>query len=193
METWPFTARTEQRPVFIPDLVPRSFPLAGRYNTVRHARGMSDVPELYYRRSLFRTRLLGDRLYTASHFWLQEHEPGVWHVGLTKFASRMLGDIVEIAFEVEVGATVQVGDSIGWFEGFKARSDLYSVAAGIFGGANPELADRLALIEDDRYRRGWLYAVRGTPEPSAMDLHGYAALLDTTIDRMRQSRAEQSE
>jgi hypothetical protein len=35
--------------------------------------------------------------------------------------------------------------------------------------------------------------VRGTPEPEAMDLHGYAALLDATIDRMRQSRQEHPE
>ena len=154
---------------------------------------MAESPELYYRRSLFRTRLLGDRLYTASHFWLQEQEPGLWRVGLTKFASRMLGDIVEIAFDVREGERVNVGDSIGWFEGFKARSDLYAVAAGAFAGANAELTDRLALIEDDRYRRGWLYAVRGTPEAGAMDLHGYAALLDATIDRMRQSGLEQPE
>ena len=154
---------------------------------------MAETPELYYRRSLFRTRLLGDRLYTASHFWLQEQEPGLWHVGLTKFASRMLGDIVEIGFDVREGAPVNVGDAIGWFEGFKARSDVYAVAAGAFAGPNPELADRLALVEDDRYRRGWLYAVRGTPEPDAMDVHGYAALLDATIDRMRQSRQGQDE
>jgi glycine cleavage system H protein len=154
---------------------------------------MADIPELYYRRSLFRTRLLRDRLYTASHFWLKEEEPGVWRIGLTKFASRMLGDVVEIAFEIPQGAPVQIGDAIGWFEGFKARSDLYAVAAGTFAGANPELTDRLALIEDDRYRRGWLYAVRGTPEPMAMDVDGYAALLDETIDRMRHSHLEQAE
>jgi glycine cleavage system H protein len=152
---------------------------------------MADIPELYYRRSLFRTRLLGDRLYTASHFWLLEHEPGVWRIGLTKFASRMLGDIVELGFDIGDGDEVNIGDSIGWFEGFKARSDMYAVAAGTFAGSNAELAERLALIEDDRYRRGWLYAVRGTPEPGAMDVHGYAALLDATIDRMRQSRLEQ--
>lgn len=152
---------------------------------------MADIPELYYRRSLFRTRLLGDRLYTASHFWLLEHEPGVWRIGLTKFASRMLGDIVELGFDIRDGDAVKVGDSIGWFEGFKARSDMYAVATGMFAGSNAELTERLALIEDDRYRRGWLYAVRGTPEPDAMDVHGYAALLDATIDRMRQSRLEQ--
>jgi glycine cleavage system H protein len=143
------------------------------------------VEELYYSRSLFRTRLLGDRFYTASHFWIQEQEPGLWRVGLTKFASRMLGDVVEVGWDVAAGAAVSVGDSIGWFEGFKARSDLYCVAAGLFTGSNPELVDRIALIDDDRYRRGWLYAVRGTPEPNAMDMHGYATLLDETIERMR--------
>lgn len=146
---------------------------------------MAVPEELYYSRSLFRTRLLGDRLYTASHFWIQEQESGLWRVGLTKFASRMLGDVVEIGWDVAEGATVAVGDSIGWFEGFKARSDLYCVAAGVFDGTNPELVDRIALIDDDRYRRGWVYAVRGQPEPNAMGMYGYAALLDDTIERMK--------
>ena len=146
---------------------------------------MTAPEELHYRRSLFRTRLLGDRLYTASHFWIQEQESGLWRIGVTKFASRMLGDVVEIGWDAAEGARIEVGETIGWFEGFKARSDLYSVAAGTFAGGNPELVDRIALIDDDRYRRGWLYAVRGVPDPNAMDMHGYAALLDETIERMK--------
>jgi glycine cleavage system H protein len=153
---------------------------------------MPDTDELYYRRVLFRTRLPGDRLYTASHFWLQQQDPGVWRIGLTKFASRMLGDVVEIGFDVRPGDPVQIGDAIGWFEGFKARSDLYSVAGGAFVGSNPLLVDRIAVVDDDRYRRGWLYEVRGVPEPDAMDMHGYAALLDRTIDRMRQAQQDDS-
>lgn len=154
---------------------------------------MADTEELYYRRILFRTRLLGDRVYTPSHFWLQQQDSGVWRVGLTKFASRMLGDIVEIAFEVTDGHRVEIGDSIGWFEGFKARSDLFSVVEGAFLGSNPLLVDRIAVVDDDRYRRGWLYEVRGAPEPDSMDMHRYAALLDETIDRMRASQREPTE
>lgn len=154
---------------------------------------MSDTDDLYYRRLLFRTRLLGDRRYTPSHFWIQEQEHGVWRIGLTKFASRMLGDVVEIGFSQKQDEGVRIGDSIGWFEGFKAMSDLYSVADGVFMGANPLLVDRIAVIDDDRYRRGWLYEVRGTAEPNAMDMHAYAALLDDTIDRMRQSQREATE
>lgn len=151
---------------------------------------MSQTEELHYRRLLFRTRLLADRRYTASHFWVKEHEPGIWRVGLTKFASRMLGDVVDLGFDAPEAASIEIGETIGWFEGFNARSDLYSVCAGTFTGGNPELVDRIALIDDDRYRRGWLYAVRGTPDPDAMDLHAYAALLDETIDRMRRKQIE---
>ena len=124
---------------------------------------------------------------------MQEQETGVWRVGLTKFASRMLGDVVEIGFDVAPGAATAVGDSIGWFEGFKARTDLFSVAGGVFLGGNPVIADRIGLVDDDRYRRGWLYEIRGAPEPQAMDLHAYAGLLDDTIDGMRNSYKEPAE
>lgn len=154
---------------------------------------MGDPEELYYRRLLFRTRLLSDRLYTSSHFWIQEQDTSVWRVGLTKFAARMLGDVVEIGFDRKEGDAIEIGDPIGWFEGFKARSDLYSVAGGTFLGSNPLLVDRIAVVDDDRYRRGWLYEVRGNCEPDAMDMHAYAALLDATIDRMRQSQRESVE
>jgi glycine cleavage system H lipoate-binding protein len=102
----------------------------------------------------------------------------------------MLGDVVEVGFECKDGETVRIGDSIGWFEGFKARSDLFSVAGGVFARSNPLLVDRIAVIDDDRYRRGWLYEVAGEAEPEAMDMHAYAALLDRTIGRMRQSQQE---
>jgi glycine cleavage system H protein len=143
------------------------------------------VPDIHYRRARFSTRLAGDRLYTGSHFWLLEPEPGLWRVGLTKFAARMLGDVVDIGFDVERGASVAVGDAVGWFEGFKARSDLYTVAAGTFERGNPELDQDVDIIDRDRYGRGWLYEIRGTPDEGACDAAGYAALLDATIDRMR--------
>jgi glycine cleavage system H protein len=154
---------------------------------------MADVEELYYRKLLFRTRLLRDRQYTPSHFWLQRQPQGQWRVGLTKFASRMLGDVVEIGFDRHLGDAVALGQEIGWFEGFKARSDLYTVVAGQFAGSNPLLIDRIAVIDDDRYRRGWLYEVHGEPDPQAMDMHAYAELLDATIDRMRHSQLESTE
>jgi glycine cleavage system H protein len=126
-----------------------------------------------------------DRLYTASHFWVMQHEPGLWRVGLTKFAARMLGDVVDVGIDVNPGSTVRLGDALGWFEGFKARSDLYSVIAGRFAGGNPALEQDVDVIDRDRYGAGWLYAVEGTPDPDARDASGYVQWLDDVIDRMR--------
>ena len=138
-----------------------------------------------YRRSRFSSRLPTDRLYTPSHFWAREVEPGLWRVGFTKFATRMLGDLVEHGLQAKPGTRVSVGETIGWVEGFKAVTDLYCVVEGEFLGDNPALSLDVTLTDSDPYGEGWLYAVRGTPDPNAVDVHGYIQLLDLTIDKMQ--------
>ena len=111
-----------------------------------------------YKRARFKTSLPAGRLYVASHFWMEEQkEAGLWRVGLTKFASRMLGDLVEHDFEVKPDEDIEVGQIIGWIEGFKATSDLYSCLKGTFRNGNPELQKDLDLLRADPYRRGWLF------------------------------------
>ena len=143
-----------------------------------------------YKRSRFSTRLPSNRIYTQSHYWLWKEESGPWRVGLTKFATRMLGDLVEYEFAVGPEDPVEIGQQIGWIEGFKAVSDLYSVAAGKFGGSNKELAGDITLLESDPYGAGWLYAVDGEPEPGGLSVQEYVNVLDATIDRMLRSRGE---
>jgi glycine cleavage system H protein len=145
---------------------------------------------IYYKRSRFLTHLPVDRLYTKSHYWLSESQPGEWRVGVTKFAGRMLGDMVEFGFSVKPGDHVDVGQAIGWVEGFKAVSDLYAVAEGEFLGSNPTLDSDITLMDSKPYGEGWLYTVRGKPEAGTVDVHGYIALLDATIEKMLESRHE---
>src|SRR3954465_587066 len=147
---------------------------------------MADDPAqfVYYKRSRFSSRLPADRLYSPSHFWIKEVEPGLWRVGFTKFAARMLGDFVEHGFGVKPGDAVTVGQTIGWVEGFKALTDLYCVVDGTFAGGNPALDADPALVEKDPYQQGWLYLVRGTPEPNSVAVQGYIGILDATIDKM---------
>ncbi|HSU67828.1 MAG TPA: glycine cleavage system protein H [Tepidisphaeraceae bacterium] len=140
---------------------------------------------ILYKRSRFQSRLPKNRLYTASHFWLLEQEPGLWRIGFTRFATRMLGDMVELGFEVKPGHPVSVGQTIGWIEGFKAMTDLYCVASGTFEGGNPESENETTVIDKDPYGKGWLYAVRGTPDPNSLTVEGYMQLLDATIDKMQ--------
>lgn len=143
---------------------------------------------LLYKRARFVTRLPVGRLYSPSHFWIAEHEAGIWRVGFTRFATRMLGEIVEHQFQVEAGAPVGPGQIIGWIEGFKAISDIYCVAEGTFAGGNPALTDKIELLGKEPYGAGWLYAIKGKPDSRCMDVHGYLGLLDTTIDKMLEKR-----
>jgi glycine cleavage system H protein len=147
---------------------------------------------LYYKRSHFVTQLPVGYLYSPSHFWLAQPEPGLWRVGLTKFATRMLGDAVDCGFELKPECPVASGQIIGWVEGFKAISDIYCVLEGNFRGANPLLKDVITMITQDPYGTGWLYEVRGQPDANCGDVQAYKALLDQAIDRIleKQKRGE---
>jgi glycine cleavage system H protein len=143
---------------------------------------------LYYRRERFTTHLPRDRRYSPAHYWLLEEASGVWRVGLTKFATRMLGDIVEYEFTVEAGAPIGVGDEIGAIEGLKAVTSVFSAGSGRFLGEGTSLRKDVTLAESDPYGEGWLYRLHGEPSPDVVDVHGYAAMLDATIDRMLAGR-----
>lgn len=112
----------------------------------------------------------------------------LWRVGMTKFATRMLGELVEMVLDVAPGSPVQAGGRLGTVEGFKAVSDLFCAVDGEFVGSNPLLGTEACLTHSDPYGQGWLYAVRGWPEPGTLDVHGYSALLTATIDRLHSSR-----
>ena len=146
---------------------------------------MTDEPStIAYKRARFKTHLPAKRMYAPSHFWMEEVEPGIWRAGFTKFASRMLGDLVEHDFELKPGDPVELGQIIGWIEGFKATSDLYCCLQGHFHRRNPDLRDDLELLRSSPYQKGWLYEVKGEPGEDAVDVHGYAQILDLAIDKV---------
>lgn len=140
--------------------------------------------DIRYKRSRFATRLPVNRRYTGSHFWTMNENRNLWLVGMTKFATRMLGDLVEFEFQVKKGALVEVGQTIGWIEAFKALTDIYCVMNGIFERVNPLLQEDITLLDSDPYGKGWLYSVVGNPEKNSVDVEGYVGILDLTIDKM---------
>lgn len=150
---------------------------------------MSD--QLFYKRATFVAHLPVGHRYTSSHAWLSPapEDPGLWRVGLTKFALRMLGELVETRFDATPGQPVAVGDVLGSIEGFKALSDLFCVVEGSFRRANPDLDSGLEPLSRDVHHV-WLYEVHGAPDPRALDVHGYVGVLDATIDRMLEKQKE---
>lgn len=149
---------------------------------------------LHYRRSRFTTQLPVDYFYSPSHFWVARQEHDLWRIGLTKFATRMLGEMVDCGFEVAPDASVTSGQIIGWVEGFKAISDVFCIAEGHFAGANPVLKDKITLVNKEPYSAGWLYMIKGAPDAKCVDVHAYKAILDKTIDKiLEKQKAEKIE
>jgi glycine cleavage system H protein len=150
----------------------------------------ADKPRtLFYKRSRFVTHLPVDYLYTPSHAWLARQTDGTWRVGLTRFATRMLGEMVDFGFETPAGEAVRHGQIIGWVEGFKAISDVYCVVEGRFLGANPDLRKKLSAVDKDCYQTGWLYAATGEADARALDVNAYAELLTRAIDKILEKEA----
>lgn len=147
----------------------------------------------FYKRSNFVTHLPTNALYTPSHFWLREIEPGRWRIGFTKFATRMLGEIVEVQWEKADGAAVASGEIIGSIEGFKAISDIYCAATGTFAGGNAELAGNIESVGEHPYDAGWLYMIDGTPDEKCMPVEAYRGLLDATIDRILEKQSTEGD
>lgn len=147
---------------------------------------MSQPETQLYKRATFVTQLPVSHLYSPSHCWLSRVEgtEKTWRVGFTKFALRMLGELVDVQFEAPVGAAVRPGDVIGSIEGFKALSDLYCVGTGQFLGGNPALKDDLESLQRSPYAGGWLYSFEGEPDPRCLTIDAYRDLLDVTIDRI---------
>jgi glycine cleavage system H protein len=150
-----------------------------------------------YKRATFVTQLPTTHLYSHSHNWLrrtaQSPEGDTWQVGYTKFALRMLGELVDVQFEATANSPIQAGDVLGSIEGFKAISDIYSVGEGRFLRANPDLQGSLEAVIQRPYDTGWLYEFQGKPDTRILELDGYRGLLDATIDRMLEKQQQQEQ
>jgi glycine cleavage system H protein len=138
---------------------------------------------LAYRRGRFATELPLDYRYSPTHFWIGQESGDTCRVGLTKFGSRLLGEVVDCGFEAPPGGSVIAGQVIGWVEGFKCILDVVVIGQGTFALVNPALETNITVINQDPYGAGWLYALEGKPDPACFSAYDYARVLDSVIDR----------
>lgn len=147
---------------------------------------MNQTPQqtLFFKQSHFVTHLPVDYRYTKSHFWAENRGDNRLRLGFTRFATRMLGELVDHKFDTPPGTSVHLGQVLGWVEGFKAVSDVICAGQGRFAGANLALNDNIGLINESTYDEGWLYELEGQLDNQSLDVHGYAQHLKATIDRL---------
>lgn len=122
---------------------------------------MSDP--LVFMMGKFEAVLPTDRLYAKNHQWATPSGDR-YRFGFSAYAVRLLQDVYFLEWSIDEGATIGMGQEIGFIESSKAESDLYPPIPGVLAHFNPELMSDPSRINVDMYGEGWLYEIAGSGE-----------------------------
>lgn len=111
---------------------------------------------------------MSDTYFTKDHEWIIiENNIGI--VGITKYASEQLGDIVFVELP-EKGSQAEKGKDIAVVESVKAASEIYSPVSGIIIDANENLNETPEVVNEDPSGAGWFYKIEITNSEEISDL-----------------------
>jgi len=116
-----------------------------------------------------------DLKYSKDHQWAKVSGNRAT-VGITKFASEQLGDVMTVSFDVKAGDTVAAGKAFGTIESVKALSDLYTPLSGKVVKVNADLDGHPELVNEDCYGKAWMIVIElSDPKEAAslLDVAGY--------------------
>jgi glycine cleavage system H protein len=123
-----------------------------------------------------------DLRYSHDHLWARPSGgTGLVRVGVTDFAQRSLGDVVDVTLPA-LGDTVTAGEACGDIESVKSLSELIAPVTGTVHTRNDDLAGVPELVNSDPYGQGWMFEVEADPATlsqqlaSLMDARGYREL-----------------
>jgi glycine cleavage system H protein len=126
---------------------------------------MSDIP--------------ADLRYSPDHPWVRPGTAGLVRVGVTDFAQRSLGDVVEVTLP-SLGETFKAGQACGDIESVKSVNDLVAPVAGTVRARNDDLASTPEVVNTDPYGQGWMFEAE--IDPSTLDQQ-LASLMDARAYR----------
>jgi len=111
---------------------------------------------------------MSDTYFTKDHEWIKiENNIGI--VGITKYASEQLGDIVFVELP-EKGNQAEKGKDIAVVESVKAASEIYSPVSGIIIDINENLNEAPEVVNEDPSEAGWFYKIEITNSEEISDL-----------------------
>ncbi len=96
--------------------------------------------------------------YTDQHEWVRV-DGGEATVGITKFATEQLGDVVFVELP-EAGRKVGAGGEAAVVESVKAASEVYAPLSGEVTASNAALTDDPAKVNADPEGEGWFFKIR---------------------------------
>jgi glycine cleavage system H protein len=107
--------------------------------------------------------------YTKDHEWISI-DGEIATVGITDFAQRELGDIVEVE---TVGETLEADEVFGTVEAVKTVSDLFLPVSGEILEFNEDLDVSPEDVNSDPYEKGWMIKLK------VADINDLEKLLDS--------------
>jgi glycine cleavage system H protein len=110
-----------------------------------------------------------DRVYTEEHEWAQSTPEGRYLVGITDFAARRIGRIVDVKLPT-IGDTLEAGAPCASLESDDAVSEVAVPLAGTITAVNTELSAAPDLVNDEPYDSGWLIELVPTAPPDTTPL-----------------------
>ena len=122
--------------------------------------------------------------YSDEHEWVLMETDNIALIGITKFASDNLGDIVFVELP-DSGTTVNQFEQFGEIESVKAVSELYSPVSGNISQINESVVQNPEILSDSPYEEGWLIQVelRDKAElENLMNLKDYESFLESGKD-----------
>jgi glycine cleavage system H protein len=102
---------------------------------------------------------MSETRYTDQHEWVQL-DGGNATVGITKFATEQLGDVVFVEVP-DVGRKVNAGGEAAVVESVKAASEVYAPVGGEVTASNTALTDDPAKVNADPEGDGWFFKLKG--------------------------------
>lgn len=111
--------------------------------------------------------------YSEQHEWLDTDSTPA-RVGISAIATDALGDLVHLDLP-EVGSELTAGQVCGEIESTKSVTDLYAPLTGTVVAVNQEVIEDPAVVNEDPYGAGWLFAVEVTSEGPLLSAEEYAS------------------
>ncbi len=136
---------------------------------------------LVFEMGLYKAQFPKDLLYSPLHFWMApEHGKGT-RIGLTRYATRLLGDVFRIDWAISTGKNLLRDQQLASMESTKAVSELYAPLDGCVRQINAALTEDPSLLSVDPYD-AWMVEVDGWPQ-QALQAQEYLDFLASGWER----------
>ena len=101
---------------------------------------------------------MSEKKFSKQHEWASI-DGEVVTIGITKYASEMLGDVVFVELP-EKGKNIEKDGQAGVVESTKAASDIYSPIAGEVIETNQSIVDDPAAVNKDPEGNAWFFKIK---------------------------------